>query len=347
MLRAESRAEFRLMGVIEMEIRDMSGAPPTGMTRRQAVKAAGAALFGLAITTGGMVSLPVRRADAYPWDSQQVTDRTMLKAAPVELREDMCSPLPDEVSFYGNPAAIKSNMKFNPELDVDTVTVGVPAGTDVSGLVVTAVYKRVGVHKEDGREVGCRITVSDMVEGSAKAIADAGTQASFSVTGVGFCSFYNHRSTIAMRRCESVRVTETFFYADTGETVSLDGCVVTLTSLDNNEVPTATGWRSADECCQLPGSVSKLYFTADSCIEPDLPKSGMRSYEHAIGPVRLAEPYDSLDICKHGFSWEVVGDSVQYRFIDTVIPAGGFNVSLVPVANEIPKRPVKEVLIYG
>ena len=335
------------MGVIEMEIRDMSGAPPTGMTRRQAVKAAGAALFGLAMTTGGMVSLPVRRADAYPWDSQQVTDRTMLKAAPVELREDMCSPLPDEVSFYGNAAAIKSNMKFNPELDVDTVTVGVPAGTDVSGLVVTAVYKRVGVHKEDGREVGCRITVSDMVEGSAKAIADAGTQASFSVTGVGFCSFYNHRSTIAMRRCESVRVTETFFYADTGETVSLDGCVVTLTSLDNNEVPTATGWRSADECCQLPGSVRKLYFTADSCIEPDLPKSGMRSYEHAIGPVRLAEPYDSLDICKHGFSWEVVGDSVQYRFIDTVIPAGGFNVSLVPVANEIPKRPVKEVLVYG
>ena len=276
------------MGVIEMEIRDMSGAPPTGMTRRQAVKAAGAALFGLAMTTGGMVSLPVRRADAYPWDSQQVTDRTMLKAAPVELREDMCSPLPDEVSFYGNPAAIKSNMKFNPELDVDTVTVGVPAGTDVSGLVVTAVYKRVGVHKEDGREVGCRITVSDMVEGSAKAIADAGTQASFSVTGVGFCSFYNHRSTIAMRRCESVRVTETFFYADTGETVSLDGCVVTLTSLDNNEVPTATGWRSADECCQLPGSVRKLYFTADSCIEPDLTKSGMRSYEHAIRALRLA-----------------------------------------------------------
>lgn len=313
------------------------------MTRRDVLKLGTIGAGSLILSSLGLIQ--PRNAEAYPYDIHTVTDRDFLKSGRIEIINNLCSDIPDEVTFEGNQYARQVN---NVELSGGCfgTAIGVPSGYDPAGLKAQARYNTIGVDIISGRNVGCLVDVSNLVLGTPEAIARWNRRDSIPVRGVGFYNFANYRATLFLLGCESGDFTETFFYSDNpSEIVSVAG-ILTLTSLDSY----LENGLQHDEGCVLPDEIKKVYITSDSFVAVDKTLSGRNTYQHAcVGNApaldAYGDEYDLNSFTKHGISWECPTDYVSYKFVTPTFPSAGFNITFQPIANSTPENPVKEFTI--
>lgn len=316
-----------------------------GMTRRAFLRAAALGAGALALAP----AMP-RAGMAYPFTQETVTGSSLLPGAPVEVVESLCSAGPDEVSFSGNPLAKRIGAPGNGVPGAVT-GVCVRRSQDPAGLEVRAVYGRVGRERSTGREVGCEVTLSEIVKGGEVAVrkyAEDGRD----LCGVAFGPFSSPDKTLWALCLESMAVEERFFYADDGRTVPFAGAVVSVVSLDHYRRAFSDGAETGCvELCQVPDEVKRLYRTSDSMLDLDLEvEAEGGTYAHCCGSLDWgyslsSAEYDRYSLTKHGFSWEVPGEAVSYRVVMPLIGHMGFNATLRPICNMVPDGPEKAARI--
>lgn len=270
------------------------------------------------------------KAEAYPWNINTVTDRDFSVGPPIEIVEELCSILPDDVSISGNIHASVQHLASVPNTShtFDTMAVVVPAQYNPDGLSVVATFNRVGLHRKSSREVGCRVYVSNPV----KARSDSRQCL------IHFDRFWSTGYAIGMWNIESMDVEWEFFYTDNpSECISFLGLVTTISSLNGNAPIFYPGTRHEGLC--LPDNVTEIYKVENARLVIDGTLSGRQTYEHVIYGV---PPSPTEDIYRlTGISWLSTTDNIRAKMIEVNDGIFGFNVTMQPITNETPNNPVK------
>lgn len=283
-----------------------------------------------------------------PFNESVVTDRDFFDPFPIDIRSELCSPQPDDVTFSGGANAFKRT-GFSPNYYAGLLCVLVPLNNrdSVSSLEVVATYNRVGIERKSEREVGCRVTMNNGVRCDNRIIQAWINEQNIYGIGYGFGNFSAHTSSLWLLGEEAADVTQEFFYTDTLEPISIKEGLTTLSSLDCDLSYKSIATSSQNhEGCILPENVTEIYTTPDAMITVDGTLRLLNTYEHAIfGDYEKildagSAEYDMNNFSKHGFSWICKDDAVKYKF---VTPAGtaGFNISSNPIANALPEDPIK------
>ena len=297
------------------------------LTRREALKYGAIGLGSLALGS----CLPFSKAYAYPWNEHVVKPLDFGDIPSIELLEELCSTMPDNVSITGNDRAFVQEISSVPNTShtFPTTAVIVPQGTLPGSLNVVATFNRVGRHRDSHRAVGVRVYFSNLI----KARHD-------DHQSMIHCDrFWNPGYSIGMWNIESMDIEWEFFYSDNpSEIVSFKNRLATVTSLDGNWP--VFGSETRLEGILLPDDVSDIYYLHNTVLEIDSTLSGRQTYNHVIHGVMTTIPSEERHQ-RTGISWVCPTDRIKAKMIEVSDGIFGFNVTMQPILNGTPSNPIK------
>lgn len=310
-----------------------------GITRRDLFRYGAISAAGIALTPLLSFSYP-SKAFGYPYEIKTLSDRDFLDPFPIDIQEELCANGPDNIKINGTEHAYliqESSVLYGvylPDAHRD----------EVNNLEAIANYKKVGITRNEGRLVGCNVTMSNFVL-STDSIISVRNLLFF---GCRFNRFDSFRGAQWLWGCESADCDYVFYYSDTLEPLSIKNSVISVTSLDSGygDYP-GVGWNH--EGVVLPERVSQVYRSQDCVVAIDQTLSLRNTYAHAcFGNSGIANSasseYDASNVQKHGISWLCPDDSVKFKAL-TPIGSCGFGLYTQPMTNATPNNPRKSYTI--
>lgn len=309
--------------------------PPHLITRRQVLRFGGLSLLGIAL--GAFVPAT---AFAYPFEITTVDERDIINARifPVLLDGNLCGSEPDSITVSGNsnftvgyhqPSLVWKGAWSSPS-------------ASMNGLVVDAVYNRVGTNIENNRQAGVRVHISNFVKVTDSVQNWLRSYMGSTKNGVGLGKFSESTMCMWFEGIESADFEYEFFYTDNpSENISAQSTIVTMMSLNSYDF----GGQHLVEGFSLPEEVTKLYVPDTFVGQVDQALTGRQTYEHAcygwkFGDINTGVPNQrALSV-----SWECPTDAIKVKPI-ALCSRFGFNISFNPIFTTTPESPIKEYSI--